>query len=188
MNELKSLEHHFLIAMPSLDNSWFERTVIYLAEDNEHGSMGLVINLPHKLEMHELLEHFNIPISEDNPKYYAPIMVGGPVDMERGFILHDDVGQWRSSMPLRDRLAMTVSEDLLEAFGQEQGPTRALICLGFAGWEPGQLAKELIENSWLTLPFNEHLLFDTPLEDRWESALKEMGVSPEFLSAEAGHA
>lgn len=188
MKELYSLEHHFLIAMPSLDDTWFEKTVIYLAEDNSHGSMGLVINLPHKINMSELLEHFDISIQEDNPRYYSPVLMGGPVDLERGFILHDDIGHWKTSMPLRDRIAMTVSEDFLEAIGHEQAPDNMLVCLGFAGWEPGQLAKELQENNWLTIPYNHSLLFETPIEERWQVALGTLGVSPEFLTSEAGHA
>lgn len=188
MKEMQTLEHNFLIAMPSLDDSWFEKTVIYIVEDNELGSMGLVINLPHKLSITDLLEHFDF-IPEAHYDYLErDVMIGGPVDMERGFILHRPHGEWKSSMQLQDNLAMTVSEDLLKALTRNDGPNEFIVCLGFAGWKPGQLAKELQDNSWLTIPYNENLLFDTPTETKWEVALGTLGISPEFLSIEAGHA
>jgi len=189
MNQLHSLEHHFLIAMPALNDSWFEKTVIYIVEDNEHGTMGLVINLPHKkLNIKELLEHFDLPIPEHSEFLDDDVLLGGPVDLERGFILHDSLGQWKSSMKLPDNMSMTVSEDFLNALSENQAPPNFITCLGFAGWEPGQLAQEIQENSWLTIPFNHSLLFATPIEERWEVALGTLGISPEFLSSEAGHA
>lgn len=188
MNQMNSLEHNFLVAMPSLDNSWFEKTVIYVVEDNKHGAMGLVINLPNKINMGELLEHFSLDLPHNVEFIEKPVLIGGPVDVERGFIIHNGIDDWKTSMPLPDKLTMTVSEDLLEAMSEDQVPEKFLVCLGFAGWEPGQLAQEIQENSWLTIPFNEALLFETPIEDRWEVALGTLGVSPEFLSAEAGNA
>ncbi|MBO1923889.1 MULTISPECIES: YqgE/AlgH family protein [Thiomicrorhabdus] len=188
MNQMHSLEHHFLVAMPSLDNSWFEKSVIYIVEDNEHGTMGLTINLGHQLDIRTLLEHFHYHYNERNPHLDEQVLLGGPVDVERGFILHQPAGSWKSSMPLRDGLAMTVSDDFLQAVGDGEAPDNFLVCLGFAGWEPGQLAEELQENSWLTIPYNQSLLFETPVEQRWEIALGTLGISPEFLSSEAGHA
>lgn len=189
MNQLQSLEHQFLIAMPALENSWFEKTVIYMVEDNQHGSMGLVINLPHKnLNIRELLEHFNLPIHDNSNYLDDQVYIGGPIDLERGFILHDSQGQWKSSMDLPDNLSMTVSEDFLDALSEDQAPQNFMTCLGFSGWEPGQLAQEIQENSWLTIPFNHSLLFETPIDKRWEVALGTLGISPEFLSSEAGHA
>ena len=188
MKEMHSLEHHFLIAMPSLDDSWFEKTVIYIVEDNDLGSMGLVINLPHKLAINDLLEHFDYAVEGHYHYLDNGVLIGGPVDMERGFILHQPIGNWKSSMTLSDTLAMTVSEDLLKALTHGEGPDDFIICLGFAGWQPGQLAQELNENSWLTIPYNETLLFKTPAESKWAVALSTLGISPEFLSVEAGHA
>ncbi|MDX1347753.1 MAG: YqgE/AlgH family protein [Thiomicrorhabdus chilensis] len=188
MKQMQSLEHHFLIAMPSLDDSWFEKTVIYIVEDNEHGTMGLVINLPHKLSIQELLEHFDYTPEEAYPFLSQQVMMGGPVDMERGFILHHPLGNWKSSMSLDENLAMTVSDDLLQALAQDQGPEQFVVCLGFAGWKPGQLAQEIQANSWLTIPYNQTLLFDTDTEEKWEVALGTLGISPEFLTAEAGNA
>jgi putative transcriptional regulator len=188
MKQMPSLEHHFLIAMPSLDDSWFEKTVIYMVEDNEHGAMGLVVNLPHKLDIDALLSHFDHTPDEPYPYLSQPVMIGGPVDMERGFILHHPIGDWQSSMTLDDDLAMTVSDDLLQALAHNKGPAQFMVCLGFAGWKPGQLAQEIQANSWLTIPYNRSLLFDTPTERKWEVALGTLGISPEFLTAEAGHA
>lgn len=189
MNQLHSLEHHFLIAMPVLENSWFEKTVIYMVEDNEHGSMGLVINIPNKkLVISELLEHFNMPVPDNVDYLDDDVLIGGPVDLERGFILHDSGGKWKTSMDLPDNISMTVSEDFLAALSENIAPKNFIACLGFAGWEPGQLASEIQSNSWLTIPFNYSLLFDTPMEKRWEVALGTLGISPEFLSSEVGHA
>ncbi len=188
MNKLPSLEHNFLVAMPSLENSWFEKTVIYMVEDNEHGSMGLVVNLPNKITVNELLEHFSFDTPEKAGFLKDPVLIGGPVDLERGFILHKGDGQWKTSLPLPDHLNMTVSEDLLKEMSINLPPKHFLVCLGFSGWEPGQLAQEIQENSWLTIPYNESLLFETPIENRWEVALGTLGISPEFLSAEAGNA
>ncbi len=188
MNQMNSLEHHFLIAMPALENSWFEKTVIYIVEDNQHGAMGLVINLPNKINTIELLEHFDLPIPEGADYLEQRVLIGGPVDLERGFILHNGNREWKSSMSLPDNLNMTVSEDFLEALSVGDAPEHFLVCLGFAGWEPGQLANEIQENSWLTIPYNQSLLFETQIEERWQVALGTLGISPEFLSSEAGNA
>lgn len=188
MKQMPSLEHHFLIAMPSLDDSWFEKTVIYIVEDNEHGSMGLIINLPHKLNVEDLITHFDYSPNHESTYLDQVVLRGGPVDMERGFILHHPAGHWKSSMVLPDNLAMTVSDDFIEALSQNKAPQQFIVCLGFAGWKPGQLAQELQSNSWLTIPYNQALLFDSPIERKWEIALSTLGISPEFLTLEAGHA
>lgn len=188
MKQLQSLEHSFLVAMPSLDNGWFEKTVIYIVEDNEHGTMGLVINSKNRLTIKDLLDHFHIPYHSATPNIHKHVFVGGPVDNERGFILHRPQGDWKSSMHLPDGLAMTVSEDFLESISHAQAPEDYLICLGFAGWEPEQLAKEMQENSWINIPYNASLLFDTPTDVCWEVALATLGITPGTLSSEVGHA
>lgn len=187
MTSLNSFQHQILIAMPSLEDTWFEKTVIYLAEDNQYGSMGLVINLPHKLTVAQLLEHFNLEINDNSPYLEDSVLMGGPVDVEHGFILHKGDANWQKSMELQDGLSMTVSEDLLKAMAEGTGPTKFLTCLGFAGWEKGQLQQEIQDNSWLTIPYNESLLFDVPVESKWEVALGTLGISPEHLSIDAGH-
>ncbi len=188
MKQLPSLEHHFLIAMPSLNGSWFEKSVIYIMEDNEHGTTGFVINSPQKFQVHDLLDHFNFRPPENVSYLNQSILRGGPVDVEQGFIFHKPEGQWKSSVSLPDGLTMTFSDDFVEALSKNQAPNDFLICLGFSGWKPNQLAQEIQSNSWLTIPYNESLLFDTPVDKKWQVALETLGVSPEFLTLEAGHA
>jgi putative transcriptional regulator len=188
MKQLPSLEHHFLIAMPSLNGSWFEKSVIYIMEDNDHGTTGFVINSPQNFQVQDLLDHFNFS-HPDNASYLEQsILHGGPVDVEQGFIFHKPEGQWKSSVALPDGLTMTFSDDFVEALSKNQAPNNFLICLGFSGWKPNQLAQEIQSNSWLTIPYNESLLFDTPVDKKWQVALETLGVSPEFLTLEAGHA
>lgn len=190
MENLTSLEHHLLIAMPNLADSWFEKTLVYVVEDNQHGTMGLVINLPHKLNLTQLLEHFQLPTEQlmDTPDLAEQIiMMGGPVDMEHGFILHKPPGDWQKSIHLTDNLAMTVSEDFLKSISEGHPPQKMLVCLGFAGWEKGQLNEEIQQNNWLPIPYNETLLFDIEPDQKWLVALNTLGISPESLSMEAGH-
>lgn len=190
MENLTSLEHHFLIAMPTLADSWFEKTLVYVVEDNQHGTMGLVVNLPHKLNLTQLLEHFQLPTEQleaNETLADQVIMMGGPVDMEHGFILHQPPGNWQKSVPLADNLAMTVSEDFLKSISEGQLPEKMLVCLGFSGWEKGQLNEEIQQNNWLTIPYNESLLFDIDPDQKWQVALNTLGILPESLSMEAGH-
>ncbi|MDY0136718.1 MAG: YqgE/AlgH family protein [Thiomicrospira sp.] len=188
MNSAHSLQHHLLIAMPSLDESWFAKTVIYVVDDNAKGSSGLVINKPHDLRVAQILEHFHIHADSQRSDLQGTVLMGGPVDMERGFILHQPQGDWQNSVDLPDRLGLTVSEDFLHAIAEGRAPHDYQLCLGLASWAKGQLADEIQRNSWLTAPYNASLLFETPIEQRWKVALGMLGVSPEFLSAEAGHA
>ena len=174
--------------MPSLDDSWFAKTVIYMVDDNEKGSSGLVINKPHDLTVAQILEHFHIHADSHRADLQGTVLMGGPVDMERGFILHQPQGLWQNTVSLKDHLGLTVSEDFLHAIAQGRAPDQYHICLGLATWSKGQLAEEIQRNSWLTAPYNASLLFETPIEQRWKVALGMLGVSPEFLSAEAGHA
>lgn len=183
-----SFEHQILIAMPTLTNTWFDKTVVYIVEDNEYGSMGLTLNSPHNINIEQLLEHFNLNGEEDLPYLTQQVLLGGPVEIEHGFILHENNGQsWQKSLPLNGNLAMSVSEDVLKSLAEGTGPKKFIACLGFAGWEKGQLADEIRGNSWLTIPYNESLLFDVPAHDKWRVALGTLGIAPEFLSMEAGH-
>jgi len=189
MTASPNFQHQFLIAMPSLDDTWFEKTVIYMVEDNEKGSMGLTLNVPHHLPIEKLLEHFHTDIDPSLPYLSKDVLIGGPVDMEHGFILHTKTQtKWKKTIDLEGQLQMTVSEDMVTALGNGTGPEQFIVCLGFASWEKGQLAQEMQENSWLTIPYNASLLFDIPYFDKWRVALGTLGVSPEFLSLEAGHA
>jgi len=188
MTNTHSLEHHLLIAMPSLNGSWFEKTLIYIIEDTEDGTMGLTLTLPHSFNIKELLEHFKLKVNLDLPYIKDKVLLGGPVDMEYGFVLHKHSGElWKRSLPLKDGLAMSVSEDLLKSIADGTGPSQFIVCLGFAGWNAGQLTEEIKGNSWLTIPYNESLVFDIPFEKKWNVALKTLGASPETLSMEAGY-
>jgi len=189
VNQLHSLQHHFLVAMPSLDGSEFEKAVIYIVEDNPTGSMGINLTKPvPAMNLETLISHFKYKITQPYDYLSQPILSGGPVETERGFVLHRPIGNWQTSIILDDRLAMTVSEDLIKSLATGEGPEDFIIALGYAGWQPKQLATELQNNSWLTLPYNEALLFKIPAEKKWHTALSTLGVTPEFLSMEAGHA
>lgn len=188
MKNTTSFEHKFLIAMPSLDDSWFEKAVIYIIEDTKEGTTGLVINKPHTINLKQLLDHFNLPASDHRKDLQASVLMGGPVEVEKGFILHQGGATWRSSLELRDNLALTVSEDFLQSLSEGNTPSNYLVCLGSANWSPNQLNGEILQNSWLLADYNASLIFETPLEKRWTAALGMLGVSPEFLSSEAGRA
>ncbi|SIN73242.1 putative transcriptional regulator [Sulfurivirga caldicuralii] len=188
MNHADSLAHHFLLAMPSLDGTYFERALIYVIEDTPEGSMGLVVNRPIQPSVRDMLDGLEIPILKDDPRLDTPVYEGGPVDPEHGFVIHRPQGNWKSSILMPDNVAMTVSLDLLRAMGEGQFPDQFIMALGYTGWEAGQLQQELSENSWLTLPYSATLMFDIPDDAKWEMALSTLGVSPEFLSTEAGHA
>ncbi len=186
MNKPLSFEHQILISMPSLDNSWFKKTVIYVVEDNIQGSMGLVLNLPHKFNFSQLLKYFKFDLSLNDSLQNKPVLIGGPLDMEHGFVLYKGGSKWKQSIDLEDNLSLSVSEDILKAIGKGEGPEDFIACLGFAGWDAGQLAREINENSWLTIPYNEALLFEVSQSNKWNVALGTLGVSPEFLSTEVG--
>ena len=186
MTTLTSFEHQILIAMPSHDDSWFEKSVIYMVEDNQQGSMGIVLNKPHKLDMAQLLGHFKL--ATDLEPYIAnqPVLMGGPVDVEHGFILHKGAAVWQKSRQLNDGLSITMSEDILKAIANNEIPDKVIATLGFSGWGEGQLAREMQANCWLSIPYNEALLFEVDTDNLWTVALNTLGISPEFLSCEAG--
>lgn len=183
-----SLQNHFLIAMPALADTFFYRAVVYLCEHDDHGAMGLIVNRPTRIMLDELLNHLNI----DNPSpalKTTPVLFGGPVHKNQGMVLHDQTnGQWKSSLPLTDRLILTTSTDILAQIGREHGPDHALVTLGYAGWGAGQLERELSENSWLTVPARESLLFETPPEQRWQAAADLLGIDIRLISSATGHA
>jgi putative transcriptional regulator len=182
------LQNHFLIAMPSLADSFFYRSVVYLCEHDENGAMGLIINRPTKVMLTELLSHLEI----EHPTEYTdktPVLFGGPVQKGQGLVIHDQKdGDWRSTLPLSEEIMLTSSTDILEALGTEHGPERSLVTLGYSGWEAGQLEEELAENSWLTVPANLELLFETPADQRWEAAAALLGIDIHLMSQHSGRA
>jgi len=166
----------------------FGRTVILLAEHSERGALGLVINRPMTdLDLGALFDRIDLRL-EIAPLASSPVFVGGPVQTDRGFVLHRPAGQWSSTVPIGDQLGLTSSKDVLEAVAAGQGPQEILVTLGYAGWGPGQLEKELAQNAWLTVPASPDLIFSTPVAQRFDQAIKLLGFDPAFLSASVGHA
>lgn len=184
---MDNLENNFLIAMPSMDESYFKKSVIYICEHNEEGAMGLIINAPINLSVNELLQQVD-KNKAPSPTLSTPVLSGGPVSKDRGFVLHSLQSGWGSSMILNDNVMITTSKDILLALGTEQSPEKFLIALGYAGWAPGQLEEELKDNFWLTTPANDTILFDTPIEQRWQKATEQLGFDIAHLSSDIGHA
>ncbi|MFD2168318.1 YqgE/AlgH family protein [Thalassotalea euphylliae] len=184
---MESLENQLLIAMPSMEDSFFHRTVTYICEHNDEGAMGLIINLPVNLTLNELL----VQIEADKPKIPSLeqlVLTGGPVAQQRGFVLHSPQSGWSSSLALSDEVMITTSKDILMALGTEQAPPEFIVTLGYAGWGPGQLEQEIRDNSWLTTPADNEILFHTPVEQRWQKATEKLGIDLAHLSSDIGHA
>lgn len=187
MAESSRLTNHFLIAMPSLADPNFFHTVTYICDHNEQGAMGLVINRPLGIDLGELLPH--LQIESDNPMLTAvPIYQGGPVQSDRGFVLHQPLGEWQASLEITDDIALTMSQDIIETIAQGEGPARYLIALGYAGWGAGQLEQEIVENAWLSGPADVDILFDKDAGDRWSASAALLGVELSLLSTDVGHA
>jgi len=191
-----NLTHHFLIAMPGLEDKAFSRSVVYLCEHSERGALGLVINKPSDINLGVLFEKIELHLS--SPEIgKAPVFQGGPVQTERGFVLHEPVfarsdqpneSVYASTMTIPGGLEMTTSKDVLEALATGAGPRKVLVSLGYAAWGEGQLESELAENSWLTVGADPTVIFDTPVEQRYDKALSLLGLQAWTLSPDAGHA
>ena len=191
-----NLTNHFLIAMPGLQDELFGRSVVYLCEHSARGALGLVINKPCEISLKGLFDKVDLPLSRTDLAD-APVFFGGPVQTERGFVLHEatftDADKpaepvYASTMTIPGGLEMTTSRDVLEAISTGAGPRKVLVSLGYSAWGEGQLESELGENSWLTVPADTRLIFDTPVDQRYEQALLLLGLQAWMLSPEAGHA
>ncbi|MDZ7748062.1 MAG: YqgE/AlgH family protein [Halofilum sp. (in: g-proteobacteria)] len=181
------LTNHFLLAMPTLEDPNFHRTLTYVCEHSEHGAMGLVVNRPLAITVGEVLRHLEIePTATELAQ--QPVYQGGPVETERGFILHAPLGRWEGTLRLSDELGVTTSRDILEAMAQGAGPEKALVTLGYSGWGAGQLEAEVAQNAWLTCPASSDILFEVPPEERLVTAAARMGIDLDLLSSDAGHA
>jgi putative transcriptional regulator len=191
------LKHHFLIAMPGLEDETFARSVVYLCEHSPRGAMGLIINKPADISMRHLFDKVDLPLRRED-LMQNPVSHGGPVQTERGFVLHDplrmdkpqeDGGSiYASTLTVPGGLEMTTSRDVLEALSSGAGPRRVLVTLGYSSWGEGQLESELAENTWLTVPASEEVIFDVPMAERYDRALDLLGLKSWMLSPEAGHA
>ena len=189
--ETVSLANHFLIAMPGMASPHFSRTLTYICEHNEEGAIGIIVNRPIDMNLAGLFERVGIPLEHGDPEdRYArlPVYFGGPVQTDRGFVLHRPAGQWQSSLIVNDELGLTSSRDILQAMGRTAYPSDVLVSLGYAGWTAGQLEWEMAQNSWLTVESDHNILFDLPPEERLPAAMQLLGVNFANLSEVAGHA
>lgn len=193
---LTNLTNHFLIAMPGLQDEIFYRSVVFVCEHSERGALGLVINKPCDIDMTQLFEKVELPLQRPDLAR-APVFFGGPVQTERGFVLHEATFSkadqpkdpvYASTMVIPGGLEMTTSKDVLEALSTGAGPRKVLVSLGYAAWGEGQLESELSENSWLTVAANMDLIFEVPVAQRYDQALKLLGLEAWMLSPDAGHA
>ena len=182
-----NLTNHFLIAMPAMTDPFFAKSLTYVCEHNDEGAMGIVVNRPISLNLSELFAQINMPLTQPELED-MPVHFGGPVQTDRGFVLHNAGGQWQSTLKVNDKIELTTSKDILQAVGEGSGPSNLLITLGYAGWSEGQLEQELAANAWLSVPATEHILFDLPAEEKLTAAMALLGVDFASLSEEAGHA
>ncbi|NRA72364.1 MAG: YqgE/AlgH family protein [Gammaproteobacteria bacterium] len=186
---MQSLQNHFLIAMPSLNDSYFHRAVIYICEHDENGAMGLAVNQPiSQLTVKQLLEKIEVASDCVNPdNLNNHVFNGGPVSPDRGFVLHSPQIPWTSSVQLSQELMVTTSKDILAVMGSDAAPEKYLLALGYSGWSAGQLEQEIVENSWLTISADPNIIFNIKPEERWEHATKQLGFAPWQLNSQIGH-
>lgn len=187
MTDTTNLTNHFLIAMPQLADPNFFQTVTYICEHNEEGAMGIIINRPVDISLGEILEHMDIS-AEPSEHTKKMVYMGGPVQPERGFVLHKPHATWDSTLPITDHISITTSRDILLAIAKQTGPEQYLIALGYAGWGAGQLEREIVDNAWLSGPADDRILFDLPNEQRWSAAAALLGVDLNLISGRPGHA
>ena len=182
-----NLTGHFLIAMPSLNDGFFNQAVTYICEHDENGSFGIIINQQTGITLKQIAKEMAIETEND---YHdkQQVFIGGPVDQGRGFILHRPTGNWQSSLKVSNNVALTTSKDILQAIVKNEGPEDNIVALGYAGWAAGQLDSEMASNTWLSCPADEQIIFNTPVAERWKTAAKLIGVDLSLLSSDAGHA
>lgn len=186
---MDSLQNHLLIAMPSLDDTFFERSVIYLCEHDEKGAMGIMINQPIGIDVNELLKQMQLDEEPDSiVSLGSTVLVGGPVNPDRGFVLHTPQSNWNNSQALTDEVMLTTSRDVLTSLGTSAAPNNFIVALGYAGWSRDQLEQELADNTWLSTPATKELLFDISFDDRWQQATESLGFDIWQLSSQTGHA
>ncbi|MHA2938377.1 YqgE/AlgH family protein [Vibrio sp. RC27] len=186
-----NLTNHFLVAMPSLEDSFFKRSVIYVCEHNEEGAMGIMINAPIDISIGGMLKQVEVtPLypMEYESNLEKPVLNGGPVAEDRGFVLHRPNSHYNSSLKMTEDIAVTTSQDILAVLGTKAEPADYVVALGYAGWEAGQLEQELSQNSWLTIEADPELIYSTPMHEKWNHAIKTLGIEPAQLSVLAGHA
>lgn len=182
-----SLSNHLLIAMPGVLDPNFEQTVIYVCEHHPKGTVGLIINRPMPFPMSLVFDQLNIKASHPAINH-QPLLFGGPVQPERGFVIHRPTGGWRSSLTLEHNITVTTSNDIIRAIANDTGPKDMLVTLGYSAWEDKQLEREILNNTWLVCPFTSEILYDVPFSERWAYAALTIGVKINQLTSHIGHA
>ena len=184
--ETLNLTDHFLIAMPAMADPNFAKTLTYICEHNEQGALGVVVNRPLDMTLTKLFEQIAVELISEVGGMW--VHYGGPVQMDRGFVLHQPLGNWESTLAVNDLVGLTTSKDILEALGRGAGPDKILVSLGYASWAPGQLEFELAQNAWLTVAASPEVIFDLPAEERLAAAMETLGIDFAKLSDKVGHA
>jgi putative transcriptional regulator len=195
-----NLTNHFLIAMPNMADPYFSRTLTYVCEHNDQGALGIVVNRPIDMTLQALFERLSLSM-KDTARADAPIYFGGPVQTDRGFVLHEPAGEWQATLKVTSgkggtrstggtgsTIGLTTSKDILEAVGRGEGPAKMLVSLGYAGWSAGQIEHELSQNAWLTVEAKDAILFDLPPDERLPAAMELLGLDYARLADQAGHA
>ncbi|MSP28008.1 MAG: YqgE/AlgH family protein [Methylococcales bacterium] len=187
MTAVTYLNNQFIIAMPNLADPNFFHTVTYLCQHNDEGALGIVINRPINMTLGEVFEQMKIPVTSEKATQ-ALVFAGGPMQQERGFVLHTPSSKWDMTLVISDSISLTTSRDVIEAIALDEGPESYLIALGYAGWSEGQLEQEMLANAWLNSPYGKQILFDTPVNLRWTAAADAIGININQLTIPAGHA
>jgi putative transcriptional regulator len=187
MKNAGSLTNQLLIAMPGMMDPNFSTTVTLICEHNDEGALGIVINRPLTLKMSGLFEQLDL-VDPDPREADRPVMMGGPVGTERGFVLHEPGDTYENTLYVSEDIQLTLSRDVIDRMASGDGPARSLVALGYAGWDAGQLETEMLANSWLNVPATAEIVFDMPFEQRWVSAAKTLGIDISKISPDAGHA
>jgi len=182
-----NLTDNFLIAMPAMTDPYFVQSLVYICEHTENGALGIIVNRPIDMNLSSLFEKIELPLEHEEFSE-LPVYFGGPVQLDRGFVLHRPVGQWQSTLAVNGNIGLTSSRDILAAVGEAGAPTEFIVTLGYAGWSAGQLEEELAQNAWLTVPARPDILFEMPPEERLPAAMLKLGISFSQLSDTAGHA
>ncbi|GHU26664.1 UPF0301 protein [Betaproteobacteria bacterium] len=181
------LTDHFLIAMPAMEDNCFAKSLVYIAEHNDRGALGVIVNRPIDMTLSTLFQRIDLSfVSGSMDK--QPVFFGGPVQTDRGFVLHRPLGTWQSTLAVNAQIGLTTSRDVLQSLGQAGHPSDIVVTLGYSGWASGQLEHEIGQNAWLTVPADPRILFDLPYEERLPSALELLGVDLANLAGQAGHA
>lgn len=186
--ENANFTHQCLIAMPSMSDPRFAHALTYIIKHDDEGAVGIVVNKPLALPLEQLFAEISTSLVAPLRHPEQRVLCGGPVNPQMGFVLHRQRGDWNSTMPVAEGICVTSSRDILDAIALGEGPDDYIVALGYAGWSAGQLEQEMAENVWLTCPADSELLFDVPLDERWQTGIKRLGVDPSFLSNDAGHA